>query len=355
MSYSSKEIYREKYLKYKKKYMSMLENMKGGYNNQPITDKATIYFCTEETYRRLQLARKDKLHTSFFGEDNCFIERFNRPSPSLMLCNFLGNYTLKTTDGKNVIKKPNYKFLYGREFGIVEEAEVLPKIGVKKLPFNSEYALKQLQDAQPILLDYLKELRENTTEIYYLHTYKNGNEKNVSYNGILEYYPLPTFNNYLRDPQLLTKPNILSNQIGGANFKFYFCNDGASRAIEMFYGIINDSNPIIVSECLNDIALDPIDGYTSIFAVVKQKEKKATIIKKLESEINETPNVDIDETLGENEVLNIDTEINNIKKIKTNLFPSLYVNDFASIFVYKLYGNKLTNYELELESKSLSK
>ena len=260
------EIYRQKYLKYKKKYLTALENMTGGAENEPIRVDSTIYFCLEKTYNRLQISgRKNGLIKGRIGGDNCFIERLSMPLMSLVLSKSLtGNWELKTIDGKEC-NFLNYPFLCGRKFGMVE-VETAPAQGLKEKTkalfassgtFNAALALKQIQEFQPLILKKLLEInqigKQEQEKVYYLHTYGS----NVSFNGILEYKAFPTTHAYSLNPTVLTQ----EGQQGGGGAKYYICNNEAAQAIETHYKNINLDNTsfqAIVTDCLDDIALDDL-------------------------------------------------------------------------------------------------
>ncbi len=265
------EIYRQKYLKYKKKYLTALENMTGGADDVPIRADSTIYFCLEKTYNRLKISgRENGLIKGRIGGDSCFIERLSMPLLSLVLSKSLtGNWELKIIDGKEC-KFPNYPFLCGRKLGIsekkgekVEKKSILSKFSsdepkIIELPFNAALALKQIKEFQPLILKKLLDINlisgdNQPSEVYYLHTYGN----NVSFNGILHYEAFPTTKQYASDPNVLTQ----GGQQGGGGAKYYICNNEAAQAIETHYKNIRKDGTnfqATVTDCLDDIALDDI-------------------------------------------------------------------------------------------------
>jgi hypothetical protein len=278
------EIYRQKYLKYKKKYLTALENMTGG-AYVSIQKNSTIYFCLEETYNRLKKSdRENGLIKGIIGGDNCFIERLSMPLMSLVLSkSTLGNWELKTIDGKEC-KFPNYPFLCGRKLGILfEKKEVKgenksffskfssdePKI--IELPFNASLALKQIQEFQPFILKKLNEINNiDSGTVYYLHTYGNI----VSFNDILEYKAFPTTLQYSENSNVLTN----EEQQGGGGAKYYICNNAAAQAIEKHYKniiLVDNKYQAIVTDCLDDIALDSLSQIESQFGML---DELATVI-----------------------------------------------------------------------------
>jgi hypothetical protein len=263
MSKLQDEIYREKYLKYKQKYLTALENMKGGFIDLPIEEKSKVIFCPKETYDRLQRSgRNDELILTTFGGDNCFFERLKNPYQSLMLEN---NILKKVGDREYQI--PNYPILCGRKFGIKEEPidlqNLFDKTKIKESKFNNDFAMMQLKNAQPIIKKILENLNKTTfSEVYLLHII---NEKKVSYNGVLEYVAFPSFSNYLEQ----LKPQ----QKGGGDVYFYFCNSAASHSINEFY-FKNSDSPVEIKnkKCLHDIALDTLARREPKIGYIKAKE-----------------------------------------------------------------------------------
>ena len=273
------QIYRQKYLKYKKKYLTALENMTGGADPKLIQENSTIYFCLKDTYDRLQASGRDNgLIKGKIGGDSCFIERLSMPFMSLVLSKpTVGNWELKTIDGKEC-KFPNYPFLCGRKLGIIEgETAPATNLGLfdrtkayltKSGTFTPSLALKQIQEFQPFILKKLNEINNsNSGTVYYLHTYGN----NVSYNGELKYLAFPTTQAYADNPKILTE----EVQQGGGGAKYYICNKQAAEAIEKHYkntSSVNGNFQAIVTDCLDDIALDKLDtnGAQSEFGMIDE-------------------------------------------------------------------------------------
>ena len=281
------EVYREKYLKYKKKYLTALENMTGGVENHPIQADSTIYFCLKKTYDRLKLSGRDNsLIKGRISGDNCFIERLSMPLMSLVLSKSMTqNWEFKTIDGKEA-EYLNYPFFHGRNFGkVYEETKATPQGLLQKTKammqftsngsFNSILALKQIKDFQPLILQKLREINPNNandTDVYYLHTYSN----NVSYNGVLKYVSYPTTQQYIDNPSVLTE----EIQQGGGNSKYYICNNSAALAIETHYkntSMNSTEFQATVTNCLEDIALDNLEstGTEPQFATI---EELATVL-----------------------------------------------------------------------------
>ncbi len=143
-----------------------------------------------------------------------------------------------------------------------------------ELPFNAALALKQIKEFQFLILKKLLEINliheYNTTpsKVYYLHTYGN----NVSYNGTLEYKAFPTTQQYVADSNVLTNKEL---QKGGGGAKYYICNKQAAEAIEKYYkntSSVDGDFQAIVTDCLDDIALDKLDtnGEQSEFGMIDE-------------------------------------------------------------------------------------
>jgi len=359
------EVYREKYLKYKKKYLTMLENMKGGLTNQPLTQKSKVYFCVKETYESLQKSgRVDNLMIKGVDtNDECFLERMKLPNVSLVL----EDGKLKVVGGA-VQNIPNYPFLYGRKFGIKEESNdkrnFFGKTGIKELPFNNEFAIMQLKNAEPIIKKILENFNNNfVNEVYFLHT----TDKQVSYNGVLEYSEFPSFS------QFVTNPNIFNNndvQKGGmGDIIFYFCNPASSLAINSHY-FKNSDSPVKANEkCMNDIALDKLlDKDLPKFGYIKAKDDGLYILN--DRNLSKTTRLVIPMKLGEK------TDVNTKKKwwssnkitvysednireqlpsiLNGDVLTLLGVRNDDEISIYKLHGGLLSKFSKSSQNVSSS-
>ena len=277
MSLNSEEIYREKYLKYKKKYTLALENMEGGGN--PLTKDSIIYFVTKESYDKLILARTDRsnLITSTFNRnDDCFLERLKKFG-GLVLTQGLIDISLKTIDGKDVNKVLDHPFLYGRKFGKKEKYKSTnDKTKVEtESNFDVNFALNQLKESQPILLkclqDIINEKNNNlptggkstflAKEVWYLHI----SDKKISYNGKLEYAMLQIDNS--------------SAQSGGGNLSYMFCNPASYAAICSYYGLNHSMTSVkLNASCIIDAARYPInEGDEPIFAILQEGKKNISV------------------------------------------------------------------------------
>ncbi len=354
------KVYREKYLKYKKKYLIALENMKGGLKNQPLTSKSKIYFCNQETYERLQKSGRDDnlMYKNLDTNDECFLERLKAPNVSLML----ENNELKVVGG-TIQYMPNYPILSGRRFGIKEEKtdkkNLLGKSGIKELSFDYDFAMMQLKDAQPIIKETLDKLNKQITEkIYFLHT----NDKDVSYNGVLEYSPFPSFNDFLKDPNLFNK----SDQKGGmGDTIFYFCNPAATDAINTHYFKNSDSPALANEKCICDIALDKLASQTPKFGYVKAKDDSMYILDERSLSSKNTRLI-IHVKLGEEVIDNPKkgfwfsskvtkySEDNIRKQLSTilsgNILTLLGVTNDSEISIFKLHGGSLSKFSKSSET-----
>lgn len=356
------KIYREKYLKYKKKYLIALENMKGGLKNQPLTSKSKIYFCNEETYERLQKSGRDDnlMYKNLDTNDECFLERLKAPNVSLML----ENNELKVVGG-TIQYMPNYPIFSGRRFGIREEAtdkkNLLGKLGIKELSFEHEFAMMQLKDAEPIIKKTLVNLNNPTTDkIYFLHT----TEKNVSYNGVLEYSPFPSFNEFLKEPNLFNK----NDQKGGmGDILFYFCNPAATQAINTHY-FNKSETPVLANEkCICDIALDKLASETPKFGYVKTKDDSMYILSE-RNLLSRNTRVHIHVKLGEEVTDNPKKSFWSSSKVKNysednirkqlstilvgDILTLLGVTNDSEISIFKLHGGLLSKFSKSLDAAS---
>ena len=277
MSLNSEEIYREKYLKYKKKYTLALENMEGGGN--PLTKNSTIYFVTKESYDKLILARADEsnLLTSILNRnDDCFLERLKKFG-GLVLTQGLIDISLKTIDGKDVNKVLDHPFLYGRKFGKKEKYKSTnDKTKVEtESNFDGNFALNQLKESQPILLKCLQDIiiEKNKsvqtgakiisipTEVWYLHIY----DKKISYNGKLDY--------------VMLQIDKISEQLGGGNLSYIFCNPASYASICSYYGFNNSKTSVLLNtSCIIDAARYPIkEGDIPEFGILQEGKQNISI------------------------------------------------------------------------------
>jgi hypothetical protein len=389
MSDLSEEVYREKYLKYKKKYITALENMKGGYNNQPLTADSTIYFCTQETYERLQQSGRDNTfleEDQLHHKDECFIDRMMNPFKCLMI----KDNKLKLIDG-NDAKIPNYPFLCGRKLGIKEEDTlkmkgILNKVETHRIaekPFDHDFAMMQLQDSEPIIKKLLSDINNNKIieNVYFLHTYRGSDTKykKVSYNNTLEHVSFPTIDVYLQglasNPQdlVLDKKHSPAQQVGGFGpSKFYFCNPAATAAINQYYFINSNTTVDKINEkCLNDIALDKVLGPEQIpvFAILEEqglaayihKNRSATIIDRISLPSDTIGKFGVSSQIVQEKgwlfggLKNVTKHIyneENVKKhipmVKEILFNSLLTTNQGDITVFKLKNHVLSTFEDQL-------
>jgi hypothetical protein len=327
MSYSSEEIYREKYLKYKKKYITALENMKGGLENQPITKESTIYFCAKEIYDNV---KRNVTDDKFKGIDDCFIEKLNTNAngPSLVLANtgLFGGFSLKTTKGKEVEKVPNYPFLSGRQFGINEHK------GTQE--FDQAWAMDQLKDQEPFLKFNLCKNNGNNanSDVYIIHVDKN--KKNISFNGVLVHTPLTTLKSAIES---------LPSLKGGGKAMFYFCNPASSLSVNKRYGI--PDKPIKVTKCFTQTLEDKLEDTSDPRYGTLEELSKEIVVKNGNSKtkISTTKFGDTGESfLGKFSYKKANDELNaNKEKMKNHL----KVENIGEITVYRLDGDSLQLFE----------
>ena len=290
--------------------------------------------------------------------DECFLERLKAPNFSLML----ENNELKVVGG-TIQYMPNYPIFSGRRFGIREEAtdkkNLLGKLGIKELSFEHEFAMMQLKDAQPIIKETLDKLNSQITEkIYFLHT----NDKNVSYNGVLEYSPFPSFNDFLKDPNLF---NNCEQKGGMGDTLFYFCNPAATQAINTHYFNKSDTPVLANEKCICDIALDKLASETPKFGYVKTKDDnmyilderslsskntRAPIHVKLGEEVTDNPNKSF---WSSSKVTNYNED--NIRKqlptiLSGDILTLLGVTNDGEISIFKLHGGLLSKFSKSSET-----
>jgi len=326
MSYSSEEIYREKYLKYKKKYITALENMKGGLENQPITKDSTIYFCPEGIYNDI---KRNVTDVKFNGITNCFIEKLNTKfnGPSLVLANtgLFGGFSLKTTMGKEVEKVPNYPFLSGRQFGINERK------GTQE--FDQTWAMEQLKDQVPFLKFNLRKNNSNNSnsDVYMIHVDKN---KKISFNGVLEHTPLTTLESAIES---------LPSLKGGGKAMFYFCNPASSLSVNKQYGI--PDKPIKVTKCFTQTLEDKLEDTSEPRYGTLEELSKEIVVKNGDSitKIDTKKFGDTGESiLGK---FSYKTANDELKGNKEKLKSYLKVENIDEITVYRLDGDSLQLFE----------
>jgi hypothetical protein len=232
MSYSSEEIYREKYLKYKKKYITALENMKGGLGT--MTKNSVLYICPDKIYNSVE---KNK---SKYGKNKCYTELFNSVSngPSLVLTpsTFGSGYSLKTTLGDNIMDAPN-PVLFKNKFGIVVKSG---DKGKTEEVFDENRAKTQLKEADTLLSLYLRLL----------------NPSNVNSSA-----HLIVVNN--DEILLLGKlSDLVVTQQGGGDATFYILNEAAVQRVNEQYGDSYLTKPLTIksANCFADILLSKRDG-----------------------------------------------------------------------------------------------
>lgn len=345
MSNLSEEVYREKYLKYKQKYLTALENMKGGLSNEPFTIKSKVYFCINNTYNRLLKSGRDN---GLSANDNCFLERMKIPNMSLVL----EDNKLKVVGGKEQ-NIPNYPFLFGRKFGIMEESNgqksFLDKTGIKELPFDNEFALMQLKNAEPIIKKILQNINndDNINEVYFLHI----TDKQVSFNGVLTYSPFPSVIDYLREPSLFDK----KVQSGGGNTIFYFCNKSAADSINTYYFKKSDITEVKINpDCLIDIALDDFnDKQKPIIAYAHLHNNSIYFVKNRNTPKDKYIRYPIPHLGGESKFSTKKTDENVIRTqisnniLVGNILTVFEVRHASKIFIYKLDDGNLSKFNLQ--------
>lgn len=232
MSYSSEEIYREKYLKYKKKYITALENMKGGEGK--MTPKSVLYICPDTIYNSVEQNK------SKYGKNKCYTELFNSVSkgPSLVLTpsTFGSSYSLKTTLGANIMDVPN-PVLFKNKFGIV-----VKQVGDKGKPeevFDENTAKTQLKEADALLSLYLRVLNPSNT---------NSSAHLIVVNN----------DEILLLGKLMDLPDT---QQGGGDAVFYILNEAAVQRVNEQYGNSYLTKPLTIksANCFADILLSKRD------------------------------------------------------------------------------------------------
>ncbi len=239
MSLNSEEIYREKYLKYKKKYTLALENMEGGVELK-LSEKTKIYFVAEKTFHALMGARRESINP-----EKCFNERLVKPYMSLLLeKSVMSGWNLIRADKKKAYIELNKPFLGGLKFGIEQKyKQENDKTEIIEESFNDKYAETQLQNYAPYILNcfnYANRSSSKLTEIYYLYVQDN----KVSYKGKLE-------------------QGQGTAQRGGADPNYIFCNESVFDSLKYHYGNFSSRELLINTSCIEDIVQFPAVFNTS--------------------------------------------------------------------------------------------
>jgi hypothetical protein len=264
MSNLSEEVYLKKYLKYKKKYMLALEEMKGGVLEEmkggtieemkggALDEKTKIYFVCEETFKSIQAARPTTTNPS-----KCFEERLKKPHISLILeKSMTGGWNLTTFDEKKKKVKviANKPFLGGLKFGIKQkikqgtnETEIIEE------SFNAGHAESQLKEYRNYILDCLKHANPRKEEVINKVFYLFVKENTIEYIGEL----------------------TPSSQVGGADPKYIFCDEGGLKSLQQHYGKLEKDILVNVdTSCIEDIVKHPKEtGDKNKYGILKIGEE----------------------------------------------------------------------------------
>lgn len=237
MSLNSEEIYREKYLKYKKKYTLALEEMKGG-AQITLSEKTKIYFVAKKTYDALKVARAESINP-----EKCFDERLVKPHMSLLLeKGLMGGWNLIRADKKKAYIELDKPFLGGLKFGIKQEYK--PGSGLTDIiekPFSNTHAEAQLTANAPYILNCFNYTNDVTNK-----------------NPLKEIYYL-----YVQDNKVDYKGQLGQVQKGGADPKYIFCDESAYNSLVYHYGTLTDKPTQVNTSCIEDIVKFPVNGTTA--------------------------------------------------------------------------------------------
>jgi hypothetical protein len=326
MSYSSEEIYREKYLKYKKKYITALENMKGGVGE--ITPKSVLYICPDTIYKTVE---KNK---SKYGKKNkCYTELFNSVSygPSLVLTpsTFGSGYSLKTTLGDNIMDAPN-PVLFKNKFGIVVKSGDKGKM---EEVFDENRAKTQLKEADTLLSLCLRRL--NPTNVNSSAHLIVVNNDEISLLG-----------------KLMDFADI---QQGGGDATFYILNKAAVQRVNEQYGESYLTKPLTIksANCFADILLSKSDEGllpNPAYATIPANQKTMSMFRLNEQDDIDRSTHELQFSFGGEKkfygtIFDDQTAKEQINPIKEKLKARFKLSDVNELTVLRLEGTTLQTFD----------